>query len=130
MEHAQHPAREWKPMRTVAAFLLLSIVCPLVNAEALPKIDLWYGDRQSFGPAGHPQPLINVLGSVDPVAQVADATFRVNKGRGRPIVFGPDLHRLARSGDFNLEIDRSSLKDGENTVQIRLRTPTGVLRHK
>ena len=97
----------------------------VAEKPTLPMIDLWYGDHQSFGPAGNPQPLINVLGSVDPVEQVADATFRVNKGRSRPVVFGPDLHRLARRGDFNLEIDRSTLKDGENAVEIRLRTPKG-----
>ena len=39
-------------------------------------IDLWFGDDQLFGEGGHPQPLINVLGSVRPVDQIADATFR------------------------------------------------------
>jgi hypothetical protein len=93
--------------------------------KQLPQIHLWYGDRQRFGHLGNPQPLINVLGSIKSVGQVADAYFQLNEGRHQQMVFGGDLHRLARDGDFNIEIERSALKVGENTVRITARTPLG-----
>ncbi len=92
----------------------------------LPVISMWYGDRQSFGHVGHSQPLINVLGSIRPASAVADMSYRVNRGRRKQLILGPDLHRLAQPGDFNIEIDRDSLKPGENIVQIRCRSLRGV----
>lgn len=91
-----------------------------------PAILIWYGDRQRFGHKGHVQPLINVLGSIEPAEAVADMWYRVNGDRRRQLILGPDLHRLARPGDFNIEIDRASLKPGENVVQVHCRTVKGV----
>lgn len=95
------------------------------SGSELPTIELWYGDEQRFGHLGNPQPLVNVLGSIRPVAQARNATFRVNQGKRQQFFLGSDLHRLARVGDFNLEIPRSALKEGKNTVEIRVRTPLG-----
>ena len=47
----------------------------LAKNSALPTIDLRYGDRQSFGVAGNPQPLINVLGSVVFVVHHSDVSL-------------------------------------------------------
>ena len=101
-------------------------LCPAVTADDKPVIDAWYGDTQQFGSRGNTQPMINILGSIRPSALAANPYFRVNGGTLRPFVLGTDLHRLANDGDFNLEIDRASLKPGKNVVQIHVRTPKGV----
>ena len=84
----------------------------------IPEILLWYGDEQTFGQRGDTQPLINVLGSFSHPELVADVKYRLNGRRSNQVVLGPDLHRLANAGDFNLEIERSQLKSGENTIEI------------
>lgn len=91
----------------------------------LPAIEFWYGDVQRFGNQGNPQPAIHILGNIDNSEQVAEAYFQLNSGKRRQFSLGPDLHRLARRGDFNLEIERSSLKMGNNTLRVALRTPLG-----
>lgn len=90
-----------------------------------PEFALWYGDEQSFGQLGHSQPLINILGSATHSENVVNASYRLNGRRTKQIVLGPDLHRLANAGDFNLEIERSQLKPGKNTVSIRAQTRSG-----
>ncbi len=92
---------------------------PARTAEP-PVIDVWYGDRQTFGTRGSTQPLVNVLGSIRPARHAADVWYRLNGGKRRQLVRGPDLHRLARPGDFNVELDRSHLRKGENTLQITM----------
>lgn len=91
-----------------------------------PEISVWYGDQQRVGQIGHTNPQVNLLGSIKPAAAVADMSYRINGGRRRPLILGPDLHRLARSGDFNVEIERDALTPGKNVVQIHCRTLHGV----
>jgi hypothetical protein len=85
-----------------------------------PTIDFWYGDEQIFGNRGDTQPLINLLGSIRPTSHVGDTWYQFNNGKWKQLVLGPDLHRLARPGDFNVEFERTKLKEGENTFRIRL----------
>ena len=89
------------------------------------EIQIWYGDRQNFGHLGHAQPLVNILGSIVPVESVGNMSYRVNKQKRQQLILGADLHRLARPGDFNIEIDRTTLKPGENIVEVRAHTLRG-----
>lgn len=85
-----------------------------------PRIDFWYGNEQTFGQPGDTQPLVNLLGSIRPVSHVGDTWYQLNNETWRQLVLGPDLHRLARPGDFNIEIERTKLKKGINTFRVRL----------
>ncbi len=88
--------------------------------DAPPTVSYWYGDEQTFGALGHSNPLINILGSIRPASQAANVWYRLNDEKPRQLVIGPDLHRLARRGDFNVEIERSRLRPGKNTFRITL----------
>lgn len=82
-------------------------------------IDVWYGDHQRFGHlGGHPQRWINVLGHVAPTASLASLHFALNDAEARPLSFREDYKRIARDGDFNIEIARTDLRPGVNTVRI------------
>lgn len=83
-----------------------------------PKIEIWYGQRQKFGEIGTPQRFINVLGNVKNNDRVTSLTFSLNGGEESGLSLGQDNNRLARKGDFNIEIDISDLKQGENEVAI------------
>ena len=96
---------------------------PIVPSEKpaqLPVIDFWYGDEQRFGHLGNTQPLVNVLGSITPREHIGDVSYQLNNLKRQQLRFGTDLHRLARSGDFNIELDRAQLKAGENKLTLRL----------
>ena len=96
--------------------LLFALVCLPCAAE--PYIDIWYGEHQRFGHLGHPQRWVNVLGNVSPASEIASLTWSLNGSKPRPLSFGEDQRRLARPGDFNVEIDRSELQLGRNTVTV------------
>jgi len=89
-----------------------------LQAGAAPTIQLWYGNYQRFGVIGHPVPLINLLGTVTPAANLATLQFTVNGGAAQSLNWGPDNQRLAEAGDFNIEINRTTLTAGLNTVVI------------
>lgn len=88
--------------------------------DAPPIIDFWYGDDQTFGNIGDSHPLMNVLGSIKPASHAANIWWQLNSDKSKQLVIGPDLHRLARPGDFNIEIDRSRLRHGKNRLRITL----------
>ncbi|MEL6107612.1 MAG: hypothetical protein AAFU85_16350, partial [Planctomycetota bacterium] len=85
-----------------------------------PKVDYWYGDSQTFGTVGHSNPLINILGSIRPASQAANIWYQLNNEKPKQLMIGPDLHRLARSGDFNVEIERTRLRPGPNRFRVTL----------
>ncbi len=82
-------------------------------------IDLWYGSNQSFGNGGAPQRQVNVLGNAHDPDGIASLSFTLNGGQQRSLSIGPDNRRLENTGDFNIEIDRSQLVNGTNTIVIR-----------
>ncbi|MEM0925225.1 MAG: hypothetical protein AAGJ83_04235 [Planctomycetota bacterium] len=88
--------------------------------NAPPTVDFWYGEEQTFGALGDSNPLINILGSIRPASQAANIWYRLNNEKAQQMVIGPDLHRLARRGDFNIEIERNRLRSGSNTLRITL----------
>ena len=81
-------------------------------------IDLWYGDTQSFGHLGVPQRWVNILGRIAALEKTATLHHTLNGGPSQPLAIGPDRHRLANPGDFNVEIDCEDLQEGENIVII------------
>lgn len=79
-------------------------------------IDLWYGHRLRLGHLGTPQRWVNILGRVSP--DVESLTASLDGGPGQAIAIGPDGHRLARRGDFNVEIDRAGLTPGRHELEL------------
>jgi hypothetical protein len=83
------------------------------------NVNLWYGQEQYFGQWGNTQRQINILGSIQGLDTDCRVYYRLN-GRDEKvdITLGSDLHRLAMEGDFNLDIDRTELKEGENHIRL------------
>ena len=98
--------------------LIVSSIVLFCSCAQGPEIEVWYGKRQHFGRNGYPQKWINVLGRVTPSDDVASLDYSLNDASLIPLSVGPDGHRLANPGDFNIEIDRAHLQSGENTVKI------------
>ena len=80
-------------------------------------IDIWYGDKQHFGHLGIPQRWINVLGCVDP-ERTASLQYSLDNAALRPLSIGPDGHRLADPGDFNVELEFETLTAGHHTLTL------------
>ena len=87
--------------------------------------DIWYGTEQSFGYPGNPQRAINVLGNVSYCDSLVTLEFSLNDGEWEKLSAGPDGRRLARKGDFNVEILRRDLNEGKNEVRIRMEDALG-----
>jgi len=88
------------------------------NPSTGPTINVWYGDNQSFGTPGDAQRWINILGNVASDHTITSLTYTLNSGSSRTLNMGPDNRRLASFGDFNIEIDRSQLNVGANSIKI------------
>lgn len=114
-------------IRFVTALLVSFWAFPTVASAGPPKIDLWYGDDLSFGHlGGHPQRWVNVLGSVQPAQDVDRLSYCLNDGDWQPLSFHEDKKRIARDGDFNVEIARELLRPGRNRVTIQATGRDGV----
>jgi hypothetical protein len=84
------------------------------------EIVFWHDDGLEFGASGEPQRWINIPGHVRPFGSVSRLEFRVNETEEwRPLSIGTDLHRLARPGDFNIELSWDEVRVGKNTVHVR-----------
>lgn len=106
---------------------LESEVMPAASPEDTSlQIDLWYGDSQRFGERGHPQRWINVLGHVIGGDESLSLSYSLNGGPPKPLSVREDFKRIARDGDFNLELDRDSLRVGENKVLLRAKLSSGA----
>ncbi len=98
---------------------------------AQADIEFWYGQHQSFGKLGNPQKQVNILGTIGNYLENPCVWYVLNDGPSqRTISLGSDLHRLAKEGDFNVEIDRSELRLGKNTVKVGVETIEGVRSEK
>lgn len=83
------------------------------------RISVWYGDTQQFGHlGGHPQRWINVLGNVREADALESIQYSLNAESPRPLSCREDGKRIARDGDFNIEIDRRPLKSGKHSLVI------------
>ena len=101
--------------------VILQVKC--VNDHS--GFDIWYGEEQSFGFPGNPQRAINVLGNVSYNDSLVLLEFSLNGGDWEQLSTGEDGRRLAREGDFNIEILRKELQEGVNTVTIRMEDAVG-----
>lgn len=85
-----------------------------------PAINVWYGDKQTFGKIGTPQQWINLLGSVSGLTPSTTLSYRLNGGPTLALNMGADRMRLWGEGDFNIELDVDTLAPApaQNTVEI------------
>ena len=86
-----------------------------------PIINVWYGSPQRFGQEGIPQRRVNILGNIstsNPPLSPPSCTYSLNGGSDVTYSVGPDSRRLARSGDFNIDIPVEDLSPGNNTLTI------------
>jgi hypothetical protein len=90
----------------------------VAHQHALPVINVWYGDSQNFGQNGIPQQWVNILGDVSDFYQVTSLTYSLNGGPRQNLWMGENEVRLVAPGNFNVEIDYSSLQAGPNNVRI------------
>ncbi len=96
-----------------------------VNPAADHVIVLWHGANQQFGQLGHPQRAVNILGHVEPADTVRSLTWILNGRASGSLSIGPDGKRLHSAGDFNVEIDRDHLKNGQNILVLTAQWENG-----
>jgi len=111
-----------------AVLVLYLFVCGTLHADngEGPDIYMWRGVTQSFGDLGNPQRCVNLLGTVSDPDGLASLSYSLNGGSSRSLSIGPDTRRLARPGDFNVELDVIYLITGENSVVITAQDQLGV----
>lgn len=91
-------------------------------------IDVWYGDEQTFGAVGIPQPQINILGNVQIPSFIESLEYSLNGVNRGSLTMGPEANiRHGNAGDFNIEIPYTSLTEGKNEVVIAARGVDGTL---
>ncbi|MEM9514942.1 MAG: GDSL-type esterase/lipase family protein, partial [Actinomycetota bacterium] len=95
-----------------------SVTATFESASGGPNIDVWNGLQQRFGDLGVPQVAVNVLGNVTDPNGVATLTYSLNGGPDTSLRIGPDFRRLARTGDFNVELPVVMLSDGANALRL------------
>jgi len=100
---------------------------PTGSAPASPRVHFWYGADQRFGHLGRPQRWLNILGSVEDGSAATKAWYVLDDGPRRQLTLGPDGHRLADRGDFNVEIDSRQLAAGHHDLTIQVRRADGRL---
>lgn len=108
-------------MRITAGIWILSLFLPVLNgcSDCTINIDVWYGDSQTFGNPGNPQRAINILGNIRSHHPIKKLEYSLNEKAFHPLSKGADGRRLARDGDFNVEIYRYLLHEGINNLRIR-----------
>jgi uncharacterized repeat protein (TIGR02543 family) len=93
------------------------------GSSGAPLIQVWYGSEQTFGSLGNPQRWVNVLGNVSDPDGVSVLKYSLNpqseNGESEvPLTIGSGYYRLANTGDFNVEIALTDLRDGVNHVIV------------
>ncbi|MGH3441458.1 MAG: fibronectin type III domain-containing protein [Nitriliruptorales bacterium] len=97
--------------------------CP---APGAPVIDVWYGDNQVFGNVGLPQQWANVVGHASDPDKIAGMSYSLNGAPSVSLVINPDVNpRIARFGDFNVEIPFAALVPGDNRLEVVARDTPG-----
>lgn len=115
------------PIGAALVFLLVLSCRSHAPASLSPDrvIEVWYGDEQSFGMKGNPQRWMNILGSVRSPGSARSTWYSLNGTGNHPFSLGKNMTRLAGEGDFNIEIDRHSLKAGKNKLVIAVEDTSG-----
>jgi len=117
-------------LREILMVTLVLLAPALASAEATAptsplSIHLWYGTEQRFGQLGNTQRWINVLGNISAEESITETSYQLNDQATVGFSVGSDLHRLAGDGDFNIDLDRSLLREGANQLVITARDETG-----
>ncbi|MCC6396391.1 MAG: hypothetical protein IT282_05190, partial [Bacteroidetes bacterium] len=86
-------------------------------------LTVWYGNTQTFGKIGTPQPFVNVLGNATDPAGIDSLYYRLNGGAPVMLKWGPNARRLQRTGDFNIDLRYDELRRGSNTVVLTSKNP-------
>ncbi len=86
-----------------------------------PAINVWYGNTQSFGSFGNPQPQVTILGDVD---NATSLEYTLNGSAPMPLTIGPDGRRLQDEGDFVIELFDVDLL-ASNSVVITAKNDNG-----
>lgn len=108
-----------KELRTTNIAISILLILFLTGCEVNNiEIHIWYGHEQHFGKKGHPQRWINILGSVDSEFSLKRLYYSLNGGKKTVLSIGQDERRLARSGDFNIDIHRRCFNSGKNSLTI------------
>ncbi|MEQ9442859.1 MAG: hypothetical protein RIG62_27710 [Cyclobacteriaceae bacterium] len=94
----------------------MGIKCTSAPETAI-QIQVWYGSEQHFGQRGIPQRWVNILGNVLPDT-LATLRYSLNGGFPQLVSLGEDGRRLARTGDFNVELHLDSLLVGKNELTL------------
>ena len=91
-------------------------------------ITFWHPKRLTFSQTGTPQRWVNILGNVSDPVGVASLTYTLNGGSAVTLSIGPDTRRLARLGDFNIDILYRSLRPlpDSNIVALAARNTSGA----
>lgn len=105
-------------LRQFCCIILITVSVAACKKDNKIVISAWYGDYQVFGCQGNTQKFINVLGNIDSPMPLKELLFSVNSGEKQRFIIGPDFHRLARKGDYNIELSRDLLSMGENRLII------------
>ncbi len=98
-----------------------------------PVIDVYYVDEQdtlSFGRIGNPARWLNVLGNVSDPDGIESVVYVLDGGLEQPVPLGPDGLRLHYPGDFNIEIDRFALENGQHSVLLKATDSTGAITYR
>jgi hypothetical protein len=69
---------------------------------------------------------VNVLGNVGGTGSLEALEYELNEEGARPLSVGTDLHRLARAGDFNVELGWDELRPGPNQLRLLARWADGA----
>ena len=115
----------WLHIITLMLFLRCSEQQKSGMAENHMKINPWYGGEQRFGHLGNPQRQINILGNLESDLLNVSLAYTLNGSGPFPLTLGSDLHRLASTGDFNVEIETKDLREGHNQVVIIAKDTAG-----
>ena len=86
--------------------------------SSMLRIDFWYGSHQTFGQIGMTQRWVNILGNISARDSIEDCYYVLNDQPAKNFNLGPDLHRLANQGDFNIDLPISEVKEGNNVLAI------------
>jgi len=104
-------------MKQISSILFLFGVV-FIQAQTTNPINIWYGNEQVFGTSGQAQYWINILGNVDRDMNWEEVKYQLNGGAYHLLKLGSDKHRLANTGDFNIEIGWADLNEGSNEVLV------------
>jgi hypothetical protein len=132
--------RYWFPR---AIFMSFSVLIVLVSCKSGPEINIWYGQKQTYGKSALSQKWINILGNVSATEDDSVALYytlngrpgRIYDGEAGKLNIGPHPsarlpRRLMFPGDFNVDIHMDNLHDGRNEVVITATDAAGNISEK